>query len=485
MDIPQNIINEVHDSLRDTFKPIYTELLKDIKKVEYEEYLQVIARDIWDELENLIEITNETLYSVAKRRQVTKKRWVKREFETDHDLGLNKSLEVAELLYKQQIETFSTAFGYNNFTDFKKVKLKELKTWETSEEIPLSTYPYIKQKQLKQIESAISNDVEYAIIKFMKEKYPKGEQGKVITLPSSMTNLPYDHTNRKKIKKNELVDNKYLKEIYYTDRSQFETRYNVEVLEARLLQENVKWLNENDQRILEYLFSLKPEALYRPVPMVVEIGEIVRNAFGSDGKKNYMVVKESLIKMDSIEIRATDRDSLLTTKVEIFHKATIEIDEISKKEVARIIFSEDINREFVKNQTVSVYKDVIDKFKLNSSKVLIYPLQGQRIACDAQNEKNRDTLIFNTNLVYFQGVLVMTGSRMKTQIDVIEKALDEIVENKIFLKKYSRKGHNFTLEFYPLSEKERRDLLPKNLANNFLIQSNNEEDKEQLELSFN
>ena len=187
----------------------------------------------------------------------------------------------------------------------------------------------------------------------------------------------------------------------------------------------------------------------------VEIGDIVRAVYRNDSKKSYMAVKESLIKMDFIEVRVIDEKTLRSTKTEIFYNVTIEEDEISGKEVARIIFSENLIHEFVKNQTVSIYNNkIIDTFQLKSSKVLIYVLQRQRFLYATQKDEP-NPIVFHTNLNFFRGALVFGSIRRANQIRIIEETLNEIMKSGITLQSYTRNGDNFTLVFHPFSEEER------------------------------
>jgi hypothetical protein len=475
LEISEAMIGEINNEITVTFQPIYTKYIKEKKDIDFETYLHSVIGETWGELQNLMEITNDTLYPVAKRRQVTKKRWVKKELEDNKKSGFTEEIDnFAKRLYEKAVEEnnfegFKSFYKVDTFEELRENKLQELEEWELEDDKLMCQFPYLKYKTWKQIDSALSNDMKYILIKRMMEKYPKGEQNAVVSVPNYLTEFPYDHTNRAKIGQH-LVDGKYFQSVYMIDdKTQFDTRLNVEALEEGLMRENLKMLNLLDQQILVYLMSLKHEALYQPIPMVVEIGEIVRNVYDNRSVKSYNAVKESLIKMDFMENRVIDGSTLRTTKSEIFFSVKIEVDEVTKKEVARIIFSETLINDYVKNQTVSIYKKVIDGFTLNSSKILFFALQRQRIV-SASQAKEGDEIWFQTNLNFFRGALVFGTSRRANQIKLIEESLNEIVENKATLKSYKRKGDVFLLEFYPFSERERIDLLNNKAPEKFLLQ---------------
>ena len=464
MEIPNEITQKLSDAILIHFDGLYRESLYPKLQIEPEPYLLHLANEVFDELSNLIEVTEETLTPIAKRRQVTKRRWLNKELEDNKKSGFHAEInQVAKHLFENYpLEKFRAVYEVESLDELKMKMLNELTTWMRDDDALMCNFPYIKSKPTKSILSALKNDIQYLIVKTVKEESPRGEQSPVISVPNSITNFPYDHTNRIKINANELVEDNFFQNVYLIDdKTKFESRIKVEALEEGLMRENLKMLNSRDQEILIYLMSLKHEALYQPVPMVVEIGDIVRAVYHNDSKKSYMAVKESLIKMDFMEMRIIDEKTLRSTKTEIFYNVTIEADEVTGKEVARIIFSENLIHEFVKNQTVSIYKKIIDRFELKSSKVLIYALQRQRILLATQTEDS-NPILFQTNLNFFRGALVFGTKRRTNQIRIIEETLDEIVESEITLKSYSRKGDIFQLEFYPFSDKERIDLLNKN-----------------------
>jgi hypothetical protein len=341
-----------------------------------------------------------------------------------------------------------------------------LKEWIEDEELPTCAFPYLNYKTWTQIEPALVNDIKYCIIKEIKDRYPTGERVEVLTMPNSMTNLPYDHSNRNKMQSMEIVKNQYIREIYINDNTVFETRLSVEALNEELMRENLKLLNALDHQILLYLMSSRHEALYQPIPMVVDIGSIVKDVFKTKSQKNYMAVKGSIVKMSHMQV-SVYTETLLSTNVKIFHNAVIGKDEVTQREVARIIFSEELINEFVKDQTVSIYKKIIDQFTLNTSKILIYALQRQRNSFVSSDEVGN--MYFQTNLNFFRGVLFIGTSKRSVQVKTIEKALNEIIKSNITLKSFNRKGDNFILEFYPFTEEEKRDLLNNKAPEKFLL----------------
>lgn len=464
METPQSVIQKLSVEIMSRFETVYNRHIKPKMKIDSKHYLMSVAEEVYEELGDLMEITNETLYPITKRRREAKKRWLNKELEAKKGSGLFEEIDqVARFLYENHpIEKFKAVYEVDSLEELRLKKVKELQSWFNQENAMLCDFPYLNNKKVNQINTAMTNDIQYLIVKTIKEEAPKGEQSAVISVTDSLARLPYDYSNRIKLSNNEIVEGKFFENVYYIDdKTRFESRLKVEALEEGLMQENLRMLNKRDHEILAHLLSQNHEALYQPVPMIVEIGDIVRATFGNDSKKNYMAVKESLIKMDFMELRVIDEKTLRSTKTDIFYNVTIEVDEATNKEVARIVFSENLIHEFVKNKTVSIYKNIIDRFSLNTSKVLIFALQRQRILC-ATHLDGKEPIVFHTNLNFFRGALVFGAKRRLRQLRIIEDSLDEIVKSEITLKSYTRKGDNFELVFYPFSDKERKDLLNNN-----------------------
>jgi succinate dehydrogenase flavin-adding protein (antitoxin of CptAB toxin-antitoxin module) len=472
MQLYRETIEQIDREVIEQFKAYYQKFLYEKKQLPFETYYYSVTAETWDEVQNLMQVTKDTLYPITKRRQVTKNRWGKKELEGGITSGFHQEVDVVDKTVFERLKEANSDiliiqnFKHNTFEEHRENQLKELKEWMENEELPTCEFPYLKYKSWTQIEPALVNDIKYCIIKEIKDRYPTGERVEVLTMPNSMTNLPYDHSNRNKMQSMEIVKNQYIREIYINDNTVFETRLSVEALNEELMRENLKLLNALDHQILLYLMSSRHEALYQPIPMVVDIGSIVKDVFKTKSQKNYMAVKGSIVKMSHMQV-SVYTETLLSTNVKIFHNAVIGKDEVTQREVARIIFSEELINEFVKDQTVSIYKKIIDQFTLNTSKILIYALQRQRNSFVSSDEVGN--MYFQTNLNFFRGVLFIGTSKRSVQVKTIEKALNEIIKSNITLKSFNRKGDNFILEFYPFTEEEKRDLLNNKAPEKFLL----------------
>lgn len=499
MEIPETLINEITKNIYEKFESVYIEYIQEKREPSFQYYLETVMQETLDELYNLIDITDDFLMQIKQKRLLNKKRWVKKELEDVEDdnlrIGFNKKvLLTARLFYEdfgQNEIACLSAYGHKTFEEYKQFKIDELNKWRDNPDAFVSDYLYLESKKWNQIEISLKNDIRYLIIKTIKEQKPKELEHEIISMPNSMTKVPYDWSNKAQLKDTNIVklskdgiEGDYFRDIRMLDDTTIlESYLAVESLREGLLKESFKTLNATDQSVFLYLMSIKNEEFYRTGKMVVRIGDIVRGLKLTDGKKNYTAIKQSIIKMRFLDTSVIDKN-LRMVNVSIFLSAQIltedELDEVDslniingkeqqdglnkkkkKIEFAVIHFSDDLVKEIVKNETTSVYKDIINQFSSKASQLLIYPLQGERIACWKANPDSEE-LVFNVNLTYFKTRILFTTNRRDRQIKIIKEGLDEIMKCNFIIKDYEQKGDNFKIIFYPLSMKEQEDLLDTN-----------------------
>lgn len=468
MEIPDTLVHRFNQKFKEDFKSIYDEFLYESTNIEFQDFMSGVMNEVIDEVDNLIEVTFDNVYTYQKRRSVTKKRWYKKEI--SEELELYKEVEiVAKSLFEDVLRKdesqFENIYKCKNPKELKKLRIKELEKWVEDNELPLSHFRYLKGKNKQSIVSAFTNDIKYSMFKKMHEKFPRGKQSAISKLPISITNLPIDYTGRAKSDRNEVIEvgrEKYFIDKYHiTDTKILESRMNVEVLKTGMLQQVLKWLNQKDIEIFKYCMSLVDEKFYTTREIIVDIGDIVRNVYPkSDSVHSYMSVKESLYRMQYLNSGVVD-GSLRGFTTKILDNVEIYSTDESRKETAKIIVNIDIVNEYIKNNTISYYSDIIEQFKLPASKIAIYPIQRERVGLDTitPDAEKTEEIKFETNYNFFRGILFFSNKKKKKNIETIEKMLDEIVESNFAIKGYERKGDKFTIKFYPITPQERKDLL--------------------------
>lgn len=465
MNVPQFTVQNITNLIKEKLEGLYNEHLLEKNGIDFDDFAKDVFEEIWGEAKELDAVTIAILLPYQRRRVEAKKRWVKKELEEQHNFY--QEIEViAKGLYEQvklskNIEAFKSFYQCDSYEELREKRIEELTNWVQDDDMSMLSFRYISGKKVGQLERAVTNDIKFYAMKYMNENSPKHE---IVSVPNLMTgNFPVDASNRMKYKKDSLVtkgERKYfMNKIVAENGTSFESYLDMEVLKEEFMEDFIRLFNVTDLSIFQYVMTLVDENFYSTGEIIAEIGDIVRNsnAFTSDGKKNYMAAKASLHKMEHISSGVVD-SSLRGFSFSIFSDIEIFTSSDTGKEIARIWVSRNIINAYIKNQTVKMYKHIINGFSLNSSKVLIYALQGQRII-SSMGTKEGEPIIFRTNISFFKGSLIFPNQRKREQIKLIEKTLTEIKESNITLKDFKIKGDTFILEFYPFSENEKVDLL--------------------------
>lgn len=472
MKIPETVLRDIAEQIDVLFKPVYKKYVYPHDKVEFQSFSNNVLGDVILELENLLSVTTETLSSVSRNRLQTKRRWLNSELKTE-GLYHEEINVVARGVYDQfqsEPHKCEQLYGFATWDELKENRIRELNEWASNHKVSVSEFRYIAGRPIRAIRTAITNDIVYCVLSTILERCPHGMQSAILEMPHSLSSVPIDYTKRSRISENAVINyghEQYFLDKYFIDDETFlENLMNVEILRTGVISNVLKTLNSTDIHVFLYVMSLRDENFFNTREIVVDIGDTVRHIFSSDGQKNYTTVKESLFRMQFLNSGAIDA-SLRGFSVKIFDNVTIYTSETGK-ESARITVNVDIVTEYVKNQTINMYKEIIDRFNLDSSKIAIFPLQRERIRCAANSEPGTP-LVFKTNLNFFRGILYLSNRKKAHNIKVIETMLVELIENHIAVKSYERKGDNFVIEFSPITDQERRDLLNQN--ENYLIDS--------------
>ena len=101
----------------------------------------------------------------------------------------------------------------------------------------------------------------------------------------------------------------------------------------------------------------------------------------------------------------------------------------------------------------------MDKLSNNKNKTLAFNLQAERMSSFARQNKS-STLELHVN--YFKSVMFLVSKRLDRDIRTIENGLNDLKKNELIIKDYKRRGDVFILDFFPLTNEEKKDLIPKN-----------------------
>lgn len=458
MILPEKNMNIIKEKIKEKIKDIYNKYLSKDENLDI--FIDKIVSEADSEILSYSEINDVAFKNLISRIRRTKSRWVEKE--QKERLGLyNEVYIVGKGLYEISEEKFFGAYKLNNPEELYKEKLKELKKWRENDDTLLIDFLYINVKMKYQIKSALINDCKFLYVKYIEEELENKKKNLVTKFPKVMSNVPYDHTNRAKLNLQKIGTSKgvpvhYVDKYLIDDKHVFESLIDAKHLKDSFIKGIVGALNEIDFSTFMNLLSLADESFYTTREIIVPTRKLVVLHFGekNTGAKNYLAIRDSLFKMQYLTIGVIDA-SKRGFSLKILDN--VDIYSIDNKEMVRVLVNEDIVRQIVENNTINMYSDVINGFKLNASRLLIMKLQMERISLSSQSSQG-GPLVKKVAFNFFRGVLYFSDKKKYRNIKTVENALNEIMESKITLKSFIRKGDIFQLEFYPISQKEKRDL---------------------------
>lgn len=461
MQVPASVIRELNTDLLTSFASVYQGFVYPSETIEFASFADEILTEVLNDLVDVVAMSKQNIEPIVRNIFQTKKRWVQSELARK-----SKFHEEVEILaqgiyeqFKDEPDKCKQLYGFDTYPELKQSRIDEMHTWAVNSDLPLSSFRYLSGRPPYAIKAALRNDITHLILKTIYEKCPNGLNSAIVEMPHSLSKIPIDYTRRGQFKDTTVVERneeKFFRDVYYIDDSTFlENLMNVEILKTGVINTVLKRLNATDIQVFLYVLSLRDEKFFYTREVVVDIGDVVRHIFVSDSQDNYDSVRASLFRMAFLYSGALDA-SKRGFSVKLFDNVSILPND--GREVARILVNTDIVTEYVKNQTIKLYKEIIQRFHHDSSRIAIFPLQRERIRCDSTTPSG-EPLIFRTNFNFFRGILSMSNKKKVQNMKVIETMLDELIKNDIAVKSYQRKRDNFTIEFHPISAKERHELL--------------------------
>lgn len=440
------ILSVMPDNVEISFitKSDIIECFKEINKM----LLQIHSREILPE---------DNIKSVAQNIRRTKYRWVSKE-KKDQD-SFYKEIDMAKKMFRflnNDTEKFKDLTKSEDPLMYEKEILKELRSWASDPNSLLGEYRYIKYKKQWQILNALTSDAELLTCKNyikMINDNPKT----VWNIPKPLTQYPMDTTNSRisvdvgTLEKIKNSDSMYVDlDVYRFGDITFKSRYEVAMFKEHTLMNTIKRLGELDQKIIGYLLSIRDENFFRTREVITTIGDIAKNVSKIINGYTYMTIKESLFGLQYLTITAVTSE-LRGFSMKILDN--VDIIQSDNKDVVRVLFNEDVVQQVLNNQTINMYKDVINNFDNPMSLPIILNLQNERIRAF-----NRGETTFKTNYNTFKRYLFLRDKKKKRNIERIVNALNEIVASQKTVKLYTRNGDEFVFEFYPITDEEKRDL---------------------------
>lgn len=478
-----NILMKYEDKIKETLKEkMYPCLSEFFTEKKFNNTLDDVFIETNIEVEQGEALLLETHNKFYYKWRNNKYRWVQEDRSIDdiNSVYYQEIFVIAKGLYagpNGEVH-FKEAYKVENLTQYQQKIDKILNVWRKDKEQSIFTYRYLNSKTIKQLDFALNAEMKYFIMKeSLKYQDQELRPKALLTSMSSLASFdfPIDYTNKLVFGAKEVVadDRTYISNEYHIDdKSNFISNLDITELKTNALGtllQNEKVINYIDFRILMYLVMKLIERGLSTREVNTTTAEIRDFCGFTKTKHNNREIKNSLRKLTNLtaEFFIGKRKGFSYRFIDnLFFDNT---DNINQSESFNILMNQDILNQLIQEKTISMYKSSVEKLKGKASLILIYKLQSERFKLFSEEKSDMKMKI---NYEYFRGAFRFGNKQIIRNLQVIEKALDEILETGVTLKSYKRMKDDFHLEFYPLTLAEQKDLLPSGLKqdNLFTIQ---------------
>ncbi|KOO48157.1 hypothetical protein [Priestia koreensis] len=335
-------------------------------------------------------------------------------------------------------------------------RIKVLEAWCEDDSKLITDYAYITQKTKKQREKAISTDISIIIgLTLLDPSFQNNQHQNIIESPFSTVENPFFSNSRAKL----IVEQPLLKK---EGKEYFSSLYNSEdgtdyelLIEKEYAEETgnkVSDLDRFDYKVFLEIMSKRDELFATQKVIHIKIGDLVKSLYDTDSQRNYKSIEERITKMKHYSMTKIQEDKKLAYGIFDFVDITTMP---NGTRIAEIHVNEVIYRDYIQRQTVRIYKNKVEKLSLDAAYHLLFIMQKERLICYETNSSYtvaRDYLYFSTKVRFRK-------RRKNENLIEIEKALDELVEQKLAVQSYKRNGQVFQISFIPVGESEVQDLL--------------------------
>lgn len=405
------------------------------------------------------------LQTITRTRRYTKKRWLDVNIKNSAKV-LNDVLDQATVTYNSSIIAFKLAYKVKNLDELKndmnKAQLiidEKLLSWCKDDNACLGDFNFLEGKTKQQLIKAFQSDFNFIVLTYLKNVLHTNAS---MSMPMVMSDLPVDISGRRKIPVSDMncvtivVNNKEM--TYYLDVEQFKdtqisTFVTAKYIQQYCLDNAFKHINALDKKILSYILSKRKSDFFETNKITIDISDIVKSVFSSDGSKNYKTVRASIDKMESIDMQYTIKGKI-GLKSRIFTEVVENESELVKtnksSNIVTISVSTLIVLELMSKQTITIYGEQISGISPEAFS-LVCALQGRRMK---QHSENNDILDDILPYSFFQVRFRLGDKRKKRNLGALKSLFEELQRNKILIEKFSQVADTFSIRYYPMTAKE-------------------------------
>lgn len=465
--VPRIVYTEISDNLGDEFKTkIYKYLFSDehITQILFEDYLKTLIDPVFFN-EDIVDF-NELRNSFHRRRQQTKKRWVQGIIS---DLEKGKPNPISEeanwlskmLERKQDKESIEALFKTTDPEIFIQQKIEELQSWAENHDTMISEFPYLDSKRLNQLEKAFNLEILFITSDYLAELAKNPNRRWITEHPNEMVGASAAfQLSTKTIKANASFTENQQMELYDSYKLS-DGSWIVSILQPDenddVQLDKFSALDNKDWDIIGIIFGSIGERFYKEKIVVVDIRNIVKEIYNSEGSRAYSMTEERLKKIGRFRIEGRvlnqNKERKESFLINFFQTVRMIKDEVSGRSYVEITVHDKIHQQFIDRQTVQIYSHLLKKIETPVSRILIYAFQKERMDAYLEQRPMRKTFDYN----YFHDRIRFRSKKVEANLKLIQESLKEFCEMNVIVSSFKRVGSGFEIQLHPITEDEKQD----------------------------
>lgn len=420
-----------------------------------------ITQTIQEEL-SVRDVVEARAYVFKNRFQKTKKRWFKLLKDSTTKSAkkkteLMKEIEFAkDFLERFNEKKFKELYDANSIDDLIQNILNDVEEWSKNEKKKLIDYKYIEEKTLLQMETALRIDIAMIALNLYTREYDGSTTNIYLELPNQLLSIPTFSVQRGKLNFSEeplLIDGiEYYAQPYSpTEEFSFMTVvWKQDVDGGKISDKELRTLDGTDEKIyLAVMENRNNIDFIRDRSIYVNVGDIVTKTFGSDNSKNYQAVVTRMNKMAHVKFNLQSEN-----KENIVFGIFDNIQWDREQKTAIVTISDVLQKQIIERQVTLMYRDVVNKLKINMPKTIVFAVQKERLRSHLEGLCKS---IFTYDFFVYR--LQFKKRSKKANIEIIEDYLNEMKEQQVIIQDYKRIGDQFHVDFIPVMDYEVRDII--------------------------
>lgn len=467
--------------MKDIVEKEYWSVIPEIKNIDKDKMFdKAFALAITAENTSAV-VDNELLFPFYERFRKNKERLYKSL--NSNGSPYHQDIKVAKFTLEEADgeRKFEEKYGCSSIDEYTKKLDKELLEWRANKEIFVCQFKYITYSSFysaSKVNTALTNDLSYLIMKKIIQsrkkntyKMPHVLVDSLPTVPGKQTKVFEEEVKAKGIN-NSLITKRSM--VYFiNDHETFLSQYSLNDVKKDALYNELVALKNDDLLIFFAILEQAEPDFLESREIRFSISDIMNELKYVRNGANYQKIRDAIYRLYYIQISLINKKDGKSLSYKVFDNLytgsgsskngevmDTSDDESIGNEITphalksndfKVLVNIEIMNQLIDEKTTEIYKDNIDSLKESSARILIFSLEKERWALHLAKNTQMKKVV---DIYFFRRIFHFINERKTRNYKLIEKALDDIINQGITLKKYVRTGDYFELEFYPPSEDE-------------------------------